>query len=239
MQDVRVGDKLLFRCDNEVELWRCKGAFTKEPGTVKWIKSIPEGSVLYDVGANIGIYSLMAAARGVKVYAFEPHVGTAASLLRQVAANGFGDRVTVLTVAVGENTGFFPFHYVSKIAGSSGSQLGHAQGEDGRDFNPVATELKWTIYIGGRSFPNPTHVKIDVDGNELAILRGMVVLLKDHPPRSIQVEARPRDRDAIVALMAECGYTNPTRHDTEAGAKKIAEGADPATVTHNLVFNRE
>ncbi len=44
----------------------------KEPETVEWIRSFPEGSVLWDVGASVGPYSLIAAALGHKVVAFEP-----------------------------------------------------------------------------------------------------------------------------------------------------------------------
>ena len=60
--------------------------FVKESGTCEWIKNdIGPGDVFFDIGANIGIYSILAANRvgkTGKVYAFEPHSGNFTRLLR-------------------------------------------------------------------------------------------------------------------------------------------------------------
>ena len=58
--------------DSPTLLMRANTFFSKEPETLAWIDAMTENDVLFDVGANIGIYSVYAALKGLKVFAFEP-----------------------------------------------------------------------------------------------------------------------------------------------------------------------
>ena len=60
-----------FSITNEIELWRSNTILTKEPETIEWINNFKKKYVLYDIGANIGIFSLFASKK-IKVLAFEP-----------------------------------------------------------------------------------------------------------------------------------------------------------------------
>src|SRR5215213_8519026 len=56
------GARLTFLCRSDLELMRARTFATKEEGTVEWIRSsVRPGQVFCDVGANIGLYSLLAA----------------------------------------------------------------------------------------------------------------------------------------------------------------------------------
>jgi hypothetical protein len=74
-----------FRCGNLREYSRYVKMFIKEPGTCEWIdREVKPGDVFYDIGANIGVYSIMAARRvgeTGRVFAFEPHSGNFSRLL--------------------------------------------------------------------------------------------------------------------------------------------------------------
>ena len=83
----------------------------------------------------------------------------------------------------------------------------------------------------------PHHVKLDVDGNELFILRGMTRLLgSTDRPRSIQVEINKRHKDEIAPFMAEHGYELANKHYTRSGRKRMARGEDPEHYAYNAIF---
>jgi len=70
---------------------------TKEPETLEWIDRIPEKSVLWDIGANVGLYSCYAAkARGCRVFAFEPSVFNLEILARNIFLNQLTDQITIV-----------------------------------------------------------------------------------------------------------------------------------------------
>jgi FkbM family methyltransferase len=234
---------LKIECLTTLEMWRVSTLLTKEPGTIQWLQAIQPGEVLYDVGANIGLYTLLAAAQGALVTAFEPHVGNADRLLRNVALNGQGERVRVITSALHEQEGYLPFNYLQHAPGSSGSQLGHVRLERGGEFAPVARELKHATtadrLVGDGLIPPATVIKIDVDGNEPQVLRGMAKLLAGSSVRSIQVEMHPATDAEIVRILAGHDFMLSARHHTSQGQAAITEGADPLAVPHNAIFTRK
>ena len=75
----------------------------KEPETLEWIDSIPEGSVIWDIGANIGLYSCYAAKhRNCKVFAFEPSIFNLELLARNIFINKLVDRLTIIPLPLSD-----------------------------------------------------------------------------------------------------------------------------------------
>ena len=238
MDDVKVA------MENANEAWRWNTVRTKEPGTVKWIEAqVQPGDVFYDIGANVGVYTVMAAqlvGPEGHVYAFEPHVANARSLLHNLSLNEWGKRVQVVTSALHDSTGYFPFNYRKMKAGTSGHQLGHTQGELGDTFEPVAVEIKHSTTVDDLLdkvvIRPPNVVKMDVDGNELRILHGMVNLLTHRPPRTLQVELHPQDEVQVIQCLQKHGFTLVERHYTEFGEQAKAAGIPAEKIAHNGVF---
>lgn len=236
-------------CRSPLEVWRANTFAAKEPGTIAWLKAVLRpGEVFCDIGANIGLYSLLAAelvGPAGRVVAVEPHLGNAAGLLENLTANGFADRCIVLSVALHDADGFADFEYRSFQPGESFNQL--ATGDRPSDCpsgQPAGVERKYAVrldrLVSDGVMPAADHVKIDVDGNELSILRGMASLLGGaHPPVSVQVEVDPTAATNVRELMARFRYPSVERHFTENGAKAIAAGTSPDAVSHNLIFRRE
>ena len=234
-----------FRCQNLWEYLRCAGMFVKEPGTCAWIEQTFEsGEVFYDVGANIGIYTILAGFRvggSGAVYAFEPHAATFARLLDNIMANQLQGVVRPCSFALHDHTCLSHFNYRSNVPGTAGSQLASRQLASEEAFDPTVTEIKQATSIdallASGEFLPPDHVKIDVDGNELLILKGMTDLL-DGParPRSIQVEINQRDQAEIEPFLNSHGYRLTKNHYSRTAQKKIAKGRDPADYAYNSIF---
>jgi FkbM family methyltransferase len=249
LAEVRLKDERFdstFRCETYLEASRPMSLWVKEEGTMRLLDDeLREGDVFMDIGANIGIYTIAAAHRvgsGGKVYAFEPHKVSVLSLMRNVAANGFQDRVSVFSCALSDRPAIAEFNYNSVSSGSSGSQLGHTR-KAGRDvtFEPVAREMVLATsvdaLIADRTVRPPALVKIDVDGNELAILRGMSALLAGPArPRAIQVEINVGEQAAIEQFFTGCGYEQVATHLTTAGKKAAARGRAMEQIAYNAIF---
>jgi FkbM family methyltransferase len=242
---VELGGELTFLCHGVMEEYRVRTLFVKEEGTVNWIRDVVKpGDAFLDVGANIGLYSLLAAQRvGSKgvVYAVEPHIVNFQSLLGNVAINNFQDRVRPLSCALHEASAVLEFNYQSLDPGTSMSQLGGTRDGEEQEFRPVASELKQGVavddLIASGAMRPPNHVKIDVDGNELLVLRGMhKTLAGPQAPRTLQVEINARYRDALFGFLGELGFEKSTTHHTLNGKAMIAAGKQPDDIAHNAIF---
>lgn len=237
-----------FRCETVREFNRCLKIFTKEPGTVDWIdKYVKPGDVFYDIGANIGVYSILAASRtgqDGRVYAFEPHGPNFARLIDNITANNFQQRVFPNSFALNDTEGFFSFHYKSAEIGMSDSQLsgGGDLTEDENGFQ--LSELKYATtvdrLIHSGKIMAPHHVKIDVDGNEFLILKGMEHLLSGpHRPRTVQVEMNDPHKAEILEFMKDHQYHMSHKHFTRSENKRLEEGGNPETLSYNAIFCHE
>jgi FkbM family methyltransferase len=233
-----------FRCSTTMETWRAMTLLVKEEGTVRFIRTeVKPGDVFYDIGANIGPYTLMAAKRvrpNGTVYAFEPHVSNFHSLMENVRLNELGDVVKVMSSALCDREGFFDFNYYMSDAGTSMSQLGDDRDDHDRAFRPVFTERKHATTIDeliqDRVIERATLIKIDVDGNELLILKGMKTLLEHAPPRAILMEINVRRKDELYEFMKQHDFEEIDRQYAMYGQKAIAAGVDPGSLSYNGLF---
>jgi FkbM family methyltransferase len=140
------------------------------------MQELRPGDTFADVGANIGIYTIAAARRGVRVTSYEPNPETAALLRRNVALNGLSDRVTVQEVAVAATAGRLTFK-------SEGTLNWAARVDRTGGLDVQAATLEGAFDV----------VKIDVEGYELEVLAGAAPLLAEDEsrPRAIFLELHP------------------------------------------------
>lgn len=233
-------DGLRFDCRTEAELWRARTLLTKEPGTIAWLREhLRVNDVFYDIGANVGCYTLYAA-RIVgphgRVYGFEPHPANAAALLRNIAANGYQDRVTVVTTPLGGQMGCSPKFSALKL-GSLESGTSGTTAQDGTGLLVCArTSIDDLTLL--RQVLSPNLVKIDVDGNEVEILDGMRTTLLMGAVRSLQVESSPAVRERLESLLNSVGYQKTGAHYTKACQQQVEQGTPAAEVIENAVFQR-
>jgi FkbM family methyltransferase len=233
-----------FRPKSRNDIFRYTTYFTKEEGTLAWIRNnAKEGTVFFDIGANVGLYSLYAAnaARDVCVYSFEPHKFNFATLLENIFLNHLEKSIHPVSLPLGEESGLMDLNYNSMDSGTSMTQLGHSQLPGNREFRPKLSELVHSVtldeLVASGRVPTPDMVKIDVDGNEMLILRGMQQVLRSPDgPSSLQVEINQGQRDEVLKLMEECQWKLDHCHFTKSGKTEYEKTKSYDQVPHNAVF---
>src|SRR6266446_5011490 len=94
-----------FYCPTGFCVWRTQTLLTKEPQTIAWIDAMEHGAILWDIGANVGCYSLYAAKRGLRVIAFEPSAANYAVLIRNIRLNQMQLPIDAYCIALGAWSG--------------------------------------------------------------------------------------------------------------------------------------
>jgi len=204
--------KLKFHCPNPLALWRAETLTSKEPDTIAWIDGFGADALLYDVGANVGLYSLYTALAGGRVIAFEPEAQNYALLNKNIHANAFEEKISALNVAVGDSTRISHL-YLSRFE-AAGALHNFDKPED-YNKQPFVPEFKQGV-IGARiddliekfDLPQPTHLKVDVDGGERAVIDGAPNMLRNPKLRSVLIELNETlaaDRE-IVGVLEGYGF---------------------------------
>lgn len=201
-----------YECVSLTTLWRAKTLLTKEPDTIEWIDSFSSGELLYDIGANVGMYSIYAASKGVKVIAFEPESQNYAQLNRNVFLNQFQNHVTGLNLAVGKSSNIDYLYLSEFTVGGAINNLGSSV-----DYNhqPMESAFKQGVLsvalddlIEKYNLPIPNHIKIDVDGLESDIIFGAEKMLSNAKLKSVLIELNddlPEDAN-VVGILRKNGF---------------------------------
>ena len=205
------GDLFIY-ADSQFERETRTVPCAKEPDTIKWIKEvIKPGEVVYDIGANVGNYSLIIAKhlnQNVRVFAFEPAWFNFMKLNRNVTLNAQGTCVFPVCAALASQTGISWLNYFTLEYGSSMHSLGEPVRLRDQEFAPVLRQPvpSYTMdqAVAFLGIP-PNHIKIDVDGLEAQILEGASATLANSSLRSLLVELcgdNADDKKAIDTVIA-------------------------------------
>jgi FkbM family methyltransferase len=197
---------------------------TKEPWTVRWIENrVKPGDVVYDIGANVGAYSLIAAhhvAPSGRVIAIEPAYSTFAHLCDNIVLNGLSDIVVPVPLSIGPATGTTRFHYNSLAPGHARHSLNDEAPamRDDRKVRASLHALSMTLddLVAAFGLPTPHYMKVDVDGTELDVLRGAERLLASPTLKSVIIEVENVHTDDTVGLFARFGFGVSERHQRTA-----------------------
>jgi len=165
-----------FPVPNDLSVFRVKTFATKEPETLEWIDNIPEGSVLWDIGANVGLYAVYAAKmRNCQVWAFEPSVFNLELLARGVYLNGVTEQVCIVPLALSNKLAPSQLHMTTTDWGGALSTFDQNYGYDGKElketFQFQTVGMSMVDAVEKLGIPQPDYIKIDVDGIEHLILK--------------------------------------------------------------------
>ena len=182
------------------------------------------GTTVFDVGANIGMYSLLFAAIAGsegEVHAFEPEPRNAERLRLHLRLNPELGGVLVQEAAVGQNEGTVTLHAFEESHNSWHSLVPMELPDPFRPGQTVRSEraievpcLALDDYCRRHDVERIGLLKIDVEGGELGVLRGAADLLSrrviDHVLFEVslpQIEAFGLDPGEIFGFLADAGYT--------------------------------
>jgi len=165
---------------------------------------IKPGMVVYDVGANIGYISLMAARQAGesgRVFSFEALPANITRLKQNVALNDFQKQIRVVHAAVVDKAGEVAF-----FTHTSGA-MGKAQGSAGRDEQYTqtikVTGIALDDFVFQQGNPPPEVIKMDIEGGEGMALTGMPRLLKEaRPALLIELHGQEAARQVWDCLKA-------------------------------------
>jgi FkbM family methyltransferase len=176
-----------------------------EPETLACFLAVLEhaapGAVL-DVGANVGLYALLAAARSRRpVYAFEPTPALARTARRLASANGLS--LEVVRLALGDHSGTASLRLSSQSDASNSLAAGFRP-ERGRVRVKVETLSRWCERAGAR----PAVIKIDTETTEPDVVAGGLTALRRFRPW-VLCEVLPGHgvEERLMTLLTPLGYT--------------------------------
>jgi FkbM family methyltransferase len=183
------GKTLVFHSLGQIPQRRALTLCTKEPQTIEWLETLGPEDTLWDIGANVGIYTVYAAAvRGTRVLAFEPQAANYALLNRNLELNGLSTLARAYCLAFSDTTEIGDLALRSSDFGASQATFGDH--EVPHDTSFIQGMVGYTIdaFVRDHAPPIPTHLKIDVDGIEEAIVIGAEALLANPELRSVNIE---------------------------------------------------
>lgn len=202
---------LTFSTPNELCRWRCKTFSEKEPETLEWIDSFETGAIFWDIGANIGLYSLYAARhRDCQVVAFEPSIFNTELLAKNINLNMLQNKISIAPIAISNRCGMNKFIFSTTELGGALSTFGETYGWDGNEI----TE-KFSVITAGMTLDdistilklsNPRYIKIDVDGIEHLVLSGGLNILRNVESVLIEVTLNFKEQtEGCSRILRESG----------------------------------
>ena len=186
------------------------------PVVIDILSQVRPGDVLYDVGANIGLYACLLAKKRQtgQVIAFEPHPQTAKRLEENLSLNHLQSRV--FRYALSDSIGEMKLLINDDVPGAQGT-LGKS--DEMKDFITVSVTTADSLIEQG-VIPAPDVIKIDVEGAEINVLRGMQQALDSDNCRLIYCEVHTgklpqfgRTSAELSVLLKRHGFTISKIHE--------------------------
>lgn len=236
------GLKILIDIEDINELSRSDTYVTKEPETLEWIETyFDQNDIFYDIGANIGQYSLFAAEylkKDCTIYSFEPAFHTYGKLNWNIYLNNFESAITAYNIAVSDKQELNTFFVGDMRKGSSGHSFKIMEDHEKSLIIPKYKQGMIGISIDDLQntwgLETPNHIKIDVDGIEGVIIDGASETLKKPQLKTVLIEIThikgEENHNEIIDAILKSGFILESKGRMVESEKSIAG---------NYIFVRE
>lgn len=216
------GETLYLATPNFLNRYRHKTFFSKEPETLQWMDGFKKEAVFYDIGANVGLYSIYAAKkRNAKVFSFEPSFFNLEFLARNVYMNQLTENIFIFPVALNDTIAMSNFRLTSTEWGGALSTFDKDFDDSGNKiqsefiYNTIGFDIDHLVQV--TKIPLPDHVKIDVDGLEHFILAGAQNVIKNAKSVLIEINDNFEEQRAVSEdYMTKAGFKLVNKVHTES-----------------------
>lgn len=234
--------KLKYYCMGWIPLWRSQTLFSKEPEMIEWIDKMDKDEILWDIGANVGLYSVYAGLKGMSVFAFEPSALNTFLISKNIEVNNLKDNVSLFPIAVSDKN---EFGYLNMTSTDLGGALNEFNETDiktvGEGLYQTDVVFKQGMFaysidelIEKYNFDIPDYIKVDVDSIEDRIVYGADKTLLNKKVKGIFVELdETEDRTKlIIEFLSKKGLAlKDKRHSEMFEGSKFAH-------QYNYIFER-
>ena len=197
--------KIMFFCPSRMTLRRIQSIYTKEPETINWLDGFQTNNfkniVFWDIGANIGLFSIYAATKfkNIEIISFEPSTSNTRTLSRNISINNLESKISIFPGALSDKENIFS--YFNETIFSEGSSISNFNSDIdhlGKTIKENQIKNKYNLFgtsidylIQNKILKVPNYIKIDVDGIEHLILKGAKNLLKNKNFKELSIEMNP------------------------------------------------
>lgn len=203
-------------------------AVSMEPSLAAMMRAVTPGEAVYDIGSQFGVYSVfLASAVGEQgsVVAFEPQRESFEQLQRNLALNQ-RTNVRAYNQALGEGTSQGKLFIGTMVGNSSllSDAIAGAEETNSIPFQTVSIR-EGDALVKDENLPIPAAVKIDVEGSEYAVIKGLQKTLGEARCRLVCIEVHPQflpagvRPDDITGFLKSLGFT---RFDAQPSADPYA-----------------
>jgi len=214
---------------------------SKEPEMLEWIEEYG-GGTFFDIGANIGIYSLFyAQIKEGNIYCFEPSVFNLRQLAKNISINNLAERITIVTNPLTDRSGIAKFINGSTDEGGALSAFGVEYGYDGKK---IISDINYSVlgfslddlFEKGLLRETPSLIKIDVDGIEHLILKGATRTLTSEKLKSLYIEVNDEfieQAHQVKTILESAGFSLKEKRHSE-----MVDDSENFGKTYNQIWIR-
>lgn len=215
-----------FRTGNGRLFWRARTALSEEPLMISWIKSMTPNDVVLDIGANVGIYTVLMANKAKTVYACELDTLNVAILKENLYLNGLLDKVKIIPLACGARAEMVDVKFRSLSYGDAlqliaGGDETQSAGSNTDTTGYITSVLQMPLdeLFDDANLATPNKIKIDVDGNEITVLAGATKLFAG--AREIYFEdGMTKSCSDFMSFLNKNGFMEVSREEQFAKGNK-------------------
>ena len=207
------GKNVKFYTPTKKTAGRVKKIFRKEPITITWMDNMKQGDIVIDIGANVGMYSLMSAvSRSARVYAFEPEASNFNLLCMNIRLNNMGNRVTAYCAGNLDYDGFSVLNIAENRDVGPGGSCHTVDEELNFDLTKMNVVFKQGINtVMLDTFCKqmnivPDHIKMDVDGLEHRVINGGLETIEKAKTVIIELNTNLQEHNNAVSKMKSLGF---------------------------------